>query len=120
MGITFKIDSEAGVIFSVAEGKIGEADIRDLGKRFTEDPLFHSEFAHLFDGLSATLSFSSEEARTMAASSKKNRPGARTAIVINKEAQGWARMYQAWRGNTHHIFHNMASAREWLGLPPEV
>ena len=119
MGITYKIDSEAGVIFTVAEGEIGAADIQANITRFTADPLYNPNLAQLFDGLSATLSYSGEEARSLAAWVKEIRPTAKTAVVVDKEALGYARMYLGWRGETNRIFHDMPSAREWLGLPPE-
>lgn len=119
MGITYKIDVEAGVIFTVAEGEIGAADIRANTIRFTADPLYTPNLPQIFDGRSARFSFSGEEARAAATSGKQIRPTAKTAIVIDKEAQGWARMYIGWRGETHKLFYDTASAREWLGLPKE-
>ena len=41
MGITYKIDTEAEVLYSVAEGEIRAADISDFRVRFTADPLYH-------------------------------------------------------------------------------
>ena len=119
MGITFKIDVEAGVIYSVGEGEIGAADIRKLREQVRADPLYHPNLSHLFDGRSAQISYSGEEAWAVATWGIKNRPTAKTAVVVDKEALGYARMYLGWRGETNKIFHDMASAREWLGLPPE-
>ena len=67
----------------------------------------------------AKFSFSGEEAQNLATWGQQNRPTAKTAIVIDKEAQGWARMFIGWRGENHQIFHDLPSAREWLGLPSE-
>ena len=119
LGITYKIDAEAGAVFTVAEGKIGMPDIQANHNRYTADPLYTPNFAHLFDGRSAKISFSGEEARNLANWGKQNRPTAKTAIVIDKEALGWARMLVGWRGENYKIFHDLASAREWLGLPSE-
>ena len=119
MGITYKIDVEAGVIFTVAEGKIGTADIQANTSRFIADSLYSPNLPQLFDARLAQLSFSSGEAQSAANSGKQRRPTAITAMVINRESQGFARMFLGWRGDAHKIFHDMASAREWLGLPPE-
>ena len=119
MGITYKIDVETGVIFTVAEGEIGAADIQANITRFKADSLYAPNLAHLWDGRSAKLSFGGEEARSLATWGKQTRPTAKNAIVIDKQAQGWARMYIGWRGENHKIFHDMAPAREWLGLPSE-
>ena len=59
MGITYKIDVENGVIFTVAEGEIGAADIQANTTRFTADPLYTPNLPQLFDGRSAQFSFSS-------------------------------------------------------------
>ena len=120
MGMEFKIQMEAGVIFAVAKGEIGAADLLDFRNRYTGDPLYHPKLTQLVDGRSAKFSFSGEEARSLTNWDKQNRPTSKTAIVIGKEALGWARMFVGWRGETHKIFHDMPSAREWLGLPSEV
>ena len=119
MGITYKFDVDAGVVLTVAEGEIGAADIKANTIRFTADPLYSPNLPQLFDARSAHLSFSGGEARTAATSGKQLRPTAVTAMVIDKDSQGFARMYLGWRGDAHKIFHDIASAREWLGLPPE-
>ena len=119
MGITYKIDAVAGVMFTVAEGEIGAAEIRDARERFTADPSYADNLAQLHDGRAANFSFSGEEAQIMGIWSKQNRPTEKSALVINKEAQGFARMFIAWGSETQRIFHDMASAREWLGLPAE-
>ena len=51
--------------------------------------------------------------------SKQNRPIAKSAILIDKKFQGWARMFLGWGVETHEIFYDMAPAREWLGVPSE-
>lgn len=56
----------------------------------------------------------------MADWAKQNRPTAKMAFLIDQESQGYLRMTVAWGGENKRIFHHMASAREWLGLPPEV
>ena len=119
MGITYKIDAEAGVIYSFAEGKIGAADIIDNRKQVRADPLWRPNLDSLFDGRSAKFSISGEEARGLAIWAQRNRPTAKGAIVINRQAQGFARMFLGWEPGNQQIFHDMASAREWLGLPPE-
>ena len=117
MGITYRIDVEAGVIYSVAEGEIGAVDIQNIRNDRAAEPLYHSKLDHLFDGRLATFKFSGEEAQSLANQSKQIRPTAKTAIVIDQESQGFLRMYTAWSGENQQIFHDMASAREWLDLP---
>lgn len=122
MGIKFEIKAKAGIIYSVAEGEIGVGDIQANVTRYVADPLFHPELAHLFDGRSATFPFSGKEFRGLINLSKKYRPTAKTALLIDRESKltyGLTRMFVGWRGETHQVFHDMTSARDWLGLPPE-
>ena len=113
------MDAEAKVIYSVAKGEIGVPYILKLGLRFLLDTSYNPEFSHLFDGRSATLSFSEQEAWSLARSSNQNRPAAKTALVINGKSQDFARMYLRYAQGNRILFHDLASAREWLGLPPE-
>ncbi len=78
MGITYKIDAEARVIYSVAEGEIGAADIQNIRNDRAADPLYHSKLDHLFDGRLATFEFSGEEAQSLATWAKQIRPAAKT------------------------------------------
>ena len=120
MGITYKIDENAGVIFSFAEGEIGAADIQANWKRISADPLFQPDFGHLFDGRSAKITFSGADARNLANLFKKIRPKSKSSILINEETTGFARMFLGWREDFTKIFYDMLFAREWLGLPPEM
>jgi len=120
MGITYKIDVEKSVVISTAEGRIGAEELLANLYRFSADPLYNSDFGHLFDGRSAQISFSGNEAQKIAEWFREHRPKSKTALVINKKTLGFARMYHAWREDFTHISYEMASAREWLGLPPEV
>ena len=69
----------------------------------------------------AQLNFSGEEARGLASWAANKNPVKRLAMVVGSESFGFARMYQAWaeKGQDLYVFTDMASAREWLGLPPE-
>jgi len=121
MGITYKIDAEAGVIFTVAEGEIGAAEIRVNRDRLVADPMYDPNLNRLFDGRSARLSFSGEEARALTNWSKINRPNAKSAVLIDEKSQGYVRMVLGWAAEDYSVrlFHDMESARVWLGLPPE-
>ena len=120
MGITYKIDTEAGVIYSVGEGDVGAADIQNVRNKRAADPLYHSKLDILFDARLATFKFSGDEAQILANQSKQSRPTAKTAIVVDRDNwnHSMIRAYSAWAGK-HQFFNDMASAREWLGLPPE-
>ena len=117
----YNIDVDSGIVYSVGEGKIEAADFRDLSQRFSADPLYHPDLDHLFDGRLVVFSFSGKEAWGLGFTSKRNRPTAKTAIVINsaKWSRGYIRMYLGYAEGNRSIFDNMEPAREWLCLPPE-
>jgi len=119
LGIKYKIDAQAGVIFSCAEGEIGAANIQANWKRISTDPLYHPDFGHLFDGRSAKITFSGAEARNLANWFKGIRLKSKSSILINDKSTGFARMFLGWREEFTKIFYDLSSARDWLGLPPE-
>lgn len=123
MGITYKIDIKAGVIFSVAEGEIGAAEIRENRDHLVADPMFNPNLNRLFDARLAQFSFSGKEARELTNWSQNNRPNSKLAVLIDKknQNQGYVRMALGWAADDYSfgLFQDMTSAREWLGLPPE-
>ena len=123
MAITYKIDTEAGVLYSFAEGEIEAADIREFRERYTNDPLYHPSLLSLFDARSARFLFSGMEAKALADWSKANRPTAKSVVLIDdtNPNQGHVHMFTGWAEEDYNvkIFHDTASAKEWLGLPFE-
>ncbi len=120
MGITYKIDAEARVIYAIASGDIGTKDIDDLRKRISADPSYDPGFDELFDARNARTSISGEEMFGMALLHREQ-PLVRKLAIVASEVFGFARMYQGGRGDDAKVmvFEDMAPAREWLGLPPE-
>ena len=117
MGLTYKIDAEAGVVYCFTEGEIGAADIQDRRIKIIADPLYRPEFVLLNDLRSAQLNYTGEEARALGNWITDNRPYSKIAIVVDLKNRGFVRMYQGWSGDDPSIkaFDDMASAREWLG-----
>ena len=121
MGLTYRIDAEAGVIYSVAEGEIVAADILGRREQLKADPLYSPDFVLLTDARSAQYNLSGEEARSLVNSFLATRHYSKMALVVGSGSRGYIRMYQGWSGDdtSIRVFEDMASAREWLGLPPE-
>lgn len=121
MKIKIKIDVKAGVIHTVAQGKIGFRDLQAQRELILSHPDYSPEFDHIFDGRSACLRFTGKESYALAVWSAEKRPYRRSALVLGKYCFPFGRMYQGWFGDAYplDVFEEMAPARKWLGLPPE-
>ena len=119
MGIRFTIDGEAELVHVVADGDIEATTIMSFLKELLADAKFQLGFDMVFDAQEARVIFSGEEAFGLALQRRQGRVG-KLAIVATK-AYGASRMFAGWVGDNDRtrVFRDMASAREWLGLPPE-
>lgn len=120
MGIEYKIDVVAGVIYTVASGNIGAKEIESLRKRILSDPQFQSDLNVIADFRKATVIFSGDEARQLANWDREKKMVKRIGVVSN-QGYGFFRMYQGWaeEGPDLKVVKDMDSAREWLDLPRE-
>ena len=121
MGIEYEIDAELGVIFAVGKGKITAKDISDTENRWLTDNRFRPGLNLLFDGRLAHLELSGADSRSLANRDAQELLLEKVCAVVEGGSFGVARMYQGWAGDkiAVHVVRDMASAREWLGLPPE-
>ncbi|MCZ6531477.1 MAG: hypothetical protein O7A08_00775 [SAR324 cluster bacterium] len=121
MGIEYKIDVEAGVIFAVGSEIIGAKEIAAFRERLISDPHYRPGLFGIIDLQMAQLNFSGAEARQLASWAANKKPVKKLAIVVGSDSYGFARMYQGWaeRGQDLCVFNDMESAREWLGLQIE-
>ena len=121
MGIEYKIDLQAGIIFLVGTGNIGAKEILAFFKKVISDPQFRPNLNTISDYRMAQIGFSGAESQDLANWTKKQKPAGKIALVMNPSGYGFARMYQSWVEDNAkvNIYKDMASAREWLGLPPE-
>jgi len=118
----YRIDAEAGAVYSKFSGKIGAADVQNHRNRILGDPLYRPGLVHLFDACSAQFKGNGEESRKSANWYEANRPFSKVAIVIGPENRGFLRRYLGWlqeEAETEKFFEEMGSAREFLGLQPE-
>ena len=121
MGITYKIDLEAGIIYAVGSGNIGAEDIESFRNELISDPRYRPDLLGLVDLRMAQLKFSGDEAQRLASWAAIVKPVKKLAMIVGSDSYGFARMYQAWteRGQDLNIFDDINSAREWIGLPCE-
>ena len=116
MDITFKIDVEAGVVYTVGRGNVSFEEIQEFRSKLASHPDFNKEFFHLVDYREVTMERSTDQAM----SSARSRLFAKLAIVVGEMSYGFARMFYGWsEEGAVMVFKDMPSAREWLGLPPE-
>ena len=118
MGIEFKIDAEAGVVFTKGLGNISFEEFKDYRNKLTSHPDYNKKFLHLADYREVTMARTTTQALDIA----RSRLFAKVAMVAGEQSFGQARMIQGWAGGEEGgfmVFRDMASAREWLGLPSE-
>jgi len=121
MGISLKIDAEAGVIIATAIGEIDIEEFRAYRTRLVIDPLYDPDLAMLYDARNGILNIGPDEAYSLGNWTKAGRRFSKIAIVTREDMVGTTRMFLGSAGDDYNgrIFHNMTPAREWLGLPPE-
>ena len=117
MGISYKIDAEAVMVYVVAEGTLEATTFVSFLKDLFADTKFRLGFDMVFDAQEAQVKISGNEAFDLARERQQGRVG-KLAIVAT-ESYGASRMFAGWVGDRTRVFQDMASAREWLGLPPE-
>lgn len=117
MGLEFKIDTENGVIHSVGHGGHTVQDLFDHCQMIRSHPDYKESLVHLLDYRDVAVIRSTPEAFGLA----RFIFSPKVAVVAGESSYGSARMVHGWVGNDSlfMVFHDMASAREWLGLPPD-
>ena len=112
---------EAGIILAIAEGEIGIEEFRVYRNRLAADPLYDPDLAILIDSRNGILNIGSDDAFSLGDWTRTTSRFSKFAIVGQEGNFGTMRMLLGWAGDEYNgqIFHDIASAREWLGLPPE-
>ena len=122
MASEYKIELEAGAVYSIFSGEIGTANIQNHRNKILGDSLYRPGLVHLFDARLSQLTCTGEDSRNVAKWYEANLPFSKVAIVIGPENRGFIRMYLGSlqeEVETVKIFHEMAAAREFLSLPLE-
>lgn len=121
MGIEFKIDPDAGVIYVKVLGTIVVKEVEAVRAQWQSHPDFRTGLDMIYDFREGFAKLTGEEAHRLAQYFKTSRPVRRLAIVLRLENFGLGRMYQGWTGEDVNlkVFKDMKLARDWLGLPSE-
>ena len=119
MGLEFKIDTEAGIVYTVGRGDISFDEFIENRRKVNSHPDFSKEFFGLADYREVTMARNTDQARAVA----QGLIFAKAAVVAGEKSYAFCRMIQGWADAAEEgvfsVFRDMASAREWLGLPPE-
>jgi len=117
MGLEFKIDTEAGVVYTVGRGILSYEEFNEYRENLISHGDFNKNYYHLVDYRKASIDRSVYQARQSA----KTRLFAKVAIVAGEKSYPFAQRFYGWTEDDGAVmvFLDMASAREWLGLPTE-
>ena len=66
MGISFNIDAEEGIIYAIAEGKIGPEEVQAHRESLVADPKFNPDLSEIIEYRLSGFYFTEEEAKTLA------------------------------------------------------
>ncbi len=117
MGLEFKIDTEAGFVYTVGRGIISFEEFKEYRQKLISHSDFDKNYYHLVDYREAAIDRRVYQARQSA----NTRLLAKVAIVAGEKSYPFAQRFYGWteEEGAVMVFLDMASAREWLGLPTE-
>lgn len=117
MAVTYSIDRELRVVFTIFSGIFTDGDVWQLVNQLRKDPAYDPEFNELIDCSAVT----ENRVSTATLGALESSPIPQRAVVAPSDANyGVSRIFQAVQPNQKiEIFRTAAEAREWLGIPPD-
>jgi hypothetical protein len=114
MAVTYSIDRESRVVFTVFSGIFTDADVWQLIDQLRKDPAYDPEFNELIDCSAVT----ENRVSTTTLGAVESSPIPRRAVVAPSDANyGMSRIFQVLQPNQKiEIFRTVAEAKEWLGI----
>jgi hypothetical protein len=120
MPASYRIDLNAGVVFSVFEGRLTYEELLDHQLRLSSDPGFRPTMNHVMDVRGVTERAVTAFGVRTVATPRIFAPGSRRAIIARDDASyGYLEMFQTLRsqsGEDIRIFSTVEDAHRWLGL----
>ncbi len=115
MGINFEIDTEEGVIYSIAEGKIGLAELQTYVADLRADPNFSRDFVLIIEFRLAQQNITAEEVKALASALPVDLTR-RLAIVADGPKRDLALGFKELvRGRILvEVFTDFGSAKKWV------
>jgi hypothetical protein len=120
MKVDYRIDTQRGIVYSIAGPSVHLDYALDHQSRLQEDPDFKPDFDQLCD-LTQIVDFeiSGEGIRELARADFFNSESKRAFVAVSDVVYGSARMFQMIRDSGAEqieVFREMEEARHWLGL----
>jgi hypothetical protein len=121
MPASYRIDSHAGVVFTVLEGRVTNEELMDHQRRLSADPDFRPTMNRVIDFRDITDPAVTAFGVRTVATRHNFAPGSRCAIIAGDAAayDAYVRMFQtlrSQRGEDIKIFSTVEDAHRWLGL----
>ena len=115
MGISFEIDAEEGVIYSIAERKIGPEESLAHRKSLLADPRFHPDLVEIIEYRLSGFRFSPEEVKALALSTVPAERPRKLAVVADGPKRELALRYKEWvkAKVLVEVFKDFGSAKKW-------
>jgi hypothetical protein len=120
MPASYRIDLQAGVVFTVCEGRVTNEELMGHQERLAADPDVRPTMNHVMDLRGVTeVAFTAFGVRSIA-TRRVFAPGSRSAIIARDDSSyGYLEMFQALRRHTGEdikVFSTVEDAHRWLGL----
>ena len=114
MGISFEIDATEGIIYSLAEGKIGLGDLQTYMIDLRAGPKFSPDVVHIIEFRLAQQNITDEEVKALAAALPEVHTR-RLALVAEGTHRDLALQYKKWvKGLPVEVFTDLGSAKKWV------
>ena len=114
MGISFKIDAGEGIVYAMAEGTIGAADILAYRINLRADPIYRPEFGVIVESRISSFRLSDKETKILASNLPADHPR-KLAIVAVGPNRNWALRYKEVSVDKPvEVFADLGSAMKWV------
>jgi hypothetical protein len=117
MPVTYTIDRESRVVYSLFSGIFTDADVWQLINELRKDPDYDQDFDELID--CSAVRENRVSAATLGSVQSSSKP--RRAVVAPSNANyGVSRMFQTLQSKQKiEVFRTLAEAEQWLGIGHE-
>ena len=115
MGIIFNIDAEEGIIYAIAEGKIGPEEVQAYRNYIRADAKFRSGLVEIVEYRLSNIQITDEETKFLASARNKDL-SRKLAIVVaaGSQERGALLFSQLVEEIPVKIFTDLGSAKKWV------
>jgi len=117
MSISFRIDPQLGVIFTVCSNQVTDAEVLNYLRALSQDAGYSPVYSHLIDCTQVTSFDVSADLTRSVAGKKLFSSRSKCAIVAPQDyIYGMARMFELQHRGCVHVFRDLDDARKWLAV----